>query len=218
MTDVRANRRHRALEAAGVLRYHWTPTDGQDDVEETAARLWRAREEASWEALRLRLETTFAATETEQTRQWRRVLGRQRARKQGLQAALEGEPSRIPLRLRRLWWWLRLRSAGSGGIRTAKAALKGDPGTWAEWTEALERKHALQSAKLGERHERQLARSAFEAQRGYGSDMDRQVELCRRDATVLLAANADREAGVQARPAAGRELAPPGAASEEPAG
>ena len=129
MTDVRANRRRRALEAADVLRYQWTPkADGQDDVEETAARLWQAREKASWEALRLC----------------------------------------------RLWWWLRLRSVGSGGIRTAKAALKGDPGTWAERTEALER------------------------QRAYGSDMDRQVGLCRRDATVLLAASADREAGVQA--------------------
>ena len=62
MTDVRAKRRLRALEAAGVLRYQWPPgTDGQDDVEETAARLWRAREETSWEALQLRLETSFAA-------------------------------------------------------------------------------------------------------------------------------------------------------------
>lgn len=116
MTDVRAKRRLRALEAAGVLRYQWPPgTDGQDDVEETAARLWRAREETSWEALQLRLETSFAAIEAEHTRQWRRVLGRQKARSQGLQAAHEGEPTRIPLRLRRLEWWLRLRAAGGGG-------------------------------------------------------------------------------------------------------
>ena len=87
----------------------------------------------------------------------------------------------------------------------------------AEWTEALERKHALQSATLGERHERQLARNASKAQRAYRADMDRQVELCRRDATVLRAASADREAGVQARPASSGELAPPGTAGEEAA-
>ncbi|MXY70840.1 MAG: hypothetical protein F4Y47_20100 [Acidobacteriia bacterium] len=61
---------------AGVLRYPWPPgSEGQEDVEETGARLGRAREEARWEALRLRLETSFA--KTEHTRQWHRVLGRQ---------------------------------------------------------------------------------------------------------------------------------------------
>ncbi|MCY4595569.1 MAG: hypothetical protein OXC19_12345 [Bryobacterales bacterium] len=133
MTDARANRRRYALEAACVLRYQWTPrTDSQDDVEETATRLWRAREEASWEALRRRLATSFATTETEHTRQWRRVLGRQKARKNGLQSALEGEPSRVPLCLRRLWWWLGLRSAGSGGIRTASSGELAPPGAAGE--------------------------------------------------------------------------------------
>ena len=89
MTDVRARRSGRGLEVAGVLRYQLPHcTDGQEDVEETAARLWRAREEASREALRLRLETSFAATETGHTRQWRRVLGGPRRPEE---PALEGE-------------------------------------------------------------------------------------------------------------------------------
>ena len=84
-----------------------------------------------------------------------------------------------------------------GGIRTVKSVLKGDPATGPEWTEALERKHSLQAAALGERHERQLARAAFEAARAYRADMHRQVALCRRDAAAVLPGQADREAGVQ---------------------
>ena len=211
MTEARTNRRRRALEASGVLRCQWPlEAEGQDDVDETAAGLWRAREDASWEALLLRLDTSFAAIETEHSRQWRRVLARQKHRKNRLQAALEAAPSKVPLRLRRLWWWLRLRSAGGGGIRTVKFALKGDPRTGPEWSGALERKHSLQSAALGERHERQLARAAFEAARAYRADMNRQVALCRRDAAALLPGPADREAGVQARPmASSGDLAAP---------
>ena len=214
LTDTRANRRRRALEASGILRYQWAgKPDGGDDVDETAAGLWRAREEASWEAAQRRLETTLAALETEHGRQWRRQLGRQKRRKARLQAAIEGEPGRIPVLPRRLWWWLRLRPAGGGGILTLGTALKGGADTAAEWTEALERKHVLQAASLGERHERQLARAAHAVARAYGADMDRQVARCRRDATALLAAEPDREAGVKARPmAASAELAPPGGA------
>ena len=202
------------MEASGILRYQWPgKPDGGDDVDETAAGLWRAREEASWESAQRRLETTLAALETEHTRQWRRLVGRQKSRKARLQATIEGEAGWIPIRPRRLWWWLRLRSAGGGGIRTLWTALKGGADTAAEWTEALERKHVLQAASLGERHERQLARAAHAIARAYGADMDRQVALCRRDATALLAAEPDREAGVKARPmAASAELAPPGGA------
>ena len=115
MTEARAKRRRRALEASGILRCQWPlKAEGQDDVDETADGLWRAREDASWEALLLRLETSFAAIETEHSRQWRRVLARQKHRESRLQATLEAAPSRVPLRLRRLWWWLRLRSAGGG--------------------------------------------------------------------------------------------------------
>ena len=38
-----------------------------------------------------------------------------------------------------------------------KSALKGSPGSGPEWTGALDSKHSLQAAVLGERHERQLA-------------------------------------------------------------
>ena len=115
MTEARAKRRRRALEASGILRCQWPlKAEGQDAVDETAAGLWRAREDASWEALLLRLETSFAAIETEHSRQWRRVLARQKHWESRLQATLEAAPSRVPLRLRRLWWWLRLRSAGGG--------------------------------------------------------------------------------------------------------
>ena len=100
---------------------------------------------------------------------------------------------------------------GRGGIRTVKSVLKGDPATGPEWSEALERKHSLQSAARGERHERQLARAAFEAARAYRADMNRQVALCRRDAAAVLPGQADREAGVQARPmASSGDLAAPG--------
>ena len=111
LTEARAKGRRRALEASGILRCQWPfKAEGQDDVDETADGLWRAREDASWEALLLRLETSFAAIETEHSRQWRRVLARQKHRECRLQATLEAVPSRVPLRLRRLWWWLRLRS------------------------------------------------------------------------------------------------------------
>ena len=212
MTDPRTKRRQRALEASGVLRLQWPrkPEGKPDDVDETAEGLWRAHEEASWEKLQLRLATSFEAVETEQTRQWRRVLAARKRREARLRAAIEGEPSRAPLPLRRLWWWIRLRSAGGGGVRTLWPALKGKPGTAAEWTEAQERKHALQSDALGERHERQLARAAHAAARAYKSEMDGQVELCRRDARALLPGQPDREAGVRARPmASSPELAPP---------
>ena len=82
---------------------------------------------------------------------------------------------------------------GRGGIRTVKSALKGDPGTGPEWTEPLERKYSLQAAA-----------------RAYRADMHRQVALCRRDATAVLPGQADREAGVQARPmASSGDLATP---------
>ena len=75
MTEARAKRRRRALAASGILRCQWPlEAQGQDDVDETAAGLWRAREDASWEALLLRLDTSFAVIETEHSRQWRRVL------------------------------------------------------------------------------------------------------------------------------------------------
>ena len=41
---------------------------------------------------------------------------------------------------------------------------------------ALEGEHALKSAALGERHERQVARNALEAQHAYRTEMDRLVE------------------------------------------
>ena len=63
MTEARANRRRRALEASGILRCQWPlKAEGKDDVDETAAGLWRAREDASWEvrlALRPRLPLLF---------------------------------------------------------------------------------------------------------------------------------------------------------------
>ena len=106
MTEARAKRRRRALEASGILRCQWPlEAEGQDDVDETADGLWRAREDASWEALLLRLDTSFAAIETEHSRQWRRVLARQKHRESRLQAALEAAPSRVPLNA----------CAGSGG-------------------------------------------------------------------------------------------------------
>ena len=67
------------MAVAGLV-YQWPPrADGQNDVAQTAAHVWRAHEEASWEALRLHLETSFAATETEHTRQWREPRGPSRA-------------------------------------------------------------------------------------------------------------------------------------------
>ena len=99
MTEARAKRRRRALEASGILRCQWPlKAEGQDDVDETADGLWRAREDASWEALLLRLDTSLAAIETEHSRQWRRVLARQKHRESRLQATLEAAPSRVPLR------------------------------------------------------------------------------------------------------------------------
>ena len=75
--EARAKRRRRALKASGILRCQWPlKPEGQDDVDETADGLWRAREDTSWEALLLRLDTSFAAIETEHSRQWRRVLAR----------------------------------------------------------------------------------------------------------------------------------------------
>ena len=202
MSGLDTRQRRRALEASGLLRFRWpaVASGSRDDVDETAEGLWRAREEASWEALQLRLSTAFGALETEHVRQSRRLGARQNKRRSRLQAALDGERSWLPVKLRRLWWWLRLCRSGGGDWRTLRSALAASGPTAGEWMRALERQLLWQSERLRQRQERRLARTAHAAARAYRVDLDGQVAVCRRDALALLPGPIDREAGVRACP------------------
>ncbi len=195
--------RIRALEAAGLLRYGWpSRRDSGDGVEEAANALWRAREEACWEAVSVRLAAEIAALEAAHEAARARLGERQRKRRARLKGALEAGRPGIRTRLRRMLWWLRLRAFGGGSWRAAKDALAGNPPPARHWRAALERRHGLQDAAAARRHERRLGRAASRAARAYRAAMGRQASRCRRDAVARLASREDRAAGVTARAAA----------------